>query len=344
MEKVLLGMSGGVDSTAAAIFLQEAGYEVIGVTYRLVESEDETYIEDAKNAANKLGIEHFVADLTKEFRKSVIENFLDEYAHARTPNPCVVCNKNIKFGAIFDVADNMGIKYVSTGQYSRVEKVGDEYFVKKAINEEKDQTYFIYNLKEEYLPRILFPLGNVESKDHIREMLKERGIEIFSKKDSQEICFIKNKKYSEYIEQETGIKYEKGEFVDTDGNVLGEHAGIINYTIGQRRGLGIALGKPAFVTDLQAEKNRVVLGEDEDLFSKCVKVKNLNIINASYVRDNMIVDAKIRYAGSTTSAIAYMKDENTCEVIFDKPVRAVTKGQSLVMYDGDILIGGGIIE
>lgn len=343
MEKVLLGMSGGVDSTAAAIILQEQGYEVVGVTYKLVDSEDTKYIEDAKYVAGKLGIEHFVADFRKEFRRDVIDNFIDEYENARTPNPCVRCNNHIKFGAIFDTADELGIKYVSTGQYSKVENVNGEYFVKKAFSEKKDQTYFIYNLKEKELERVLFPLGYVESKDYVRNMLKEHGIEIFSKKDSQEICFIKNMKYTEYICKNSSKKFKKGNFVDTDGNILGEHAGIINYTIGQRKGLGIALGKPAFVVDIDIENNTVVLGDNEDLFKKEVLISKVNIINNKYRLDELHVQAKIRYAGNATSANIKKLEDDVYKVVFEEPVRAVTRGQSLVMYDHDILVGGGII-
>jgi len=343
MEKVLLGMSGGVDSTAAAIILQEQGYEVVGVTYKLVDSEDTKYIEDAKYVAGKLGIEHFVADFRKEFKRDVIGNFIDEYENARTPNPCVRCNMHIKFGAIFDTADEMGIKYVSTGQYSKIEKIDDKYYVKKADSEKKDQTYFIYNLKEEHLERILFPLGHVESKDYVRNMLKEHGIEIFSKKDSQEICFIKNMKYTEYISKNSHKRFKKGNFVDVKGNVVGEHSGIINYTIGQRKGLGIALGKPVFVVDIDIDSNTVVLGDNEDLFRKKLIIKDVNIINSKYLLDELRVQAKIRYAGNATSAKVRKIENDFYEVTFDEPVRAVTRGQSLVMYDDDILVGGGII-
>jgi len=343
-KKVLLGMSGGVDSTASVIVLQNLGYEVIGATYRLTDDESvDQSILDAKNAAQKLGIEHIVVDYRKDFKDKVISDFINEYMIGHTPNPCVVCNKNIKFDKFLKTADEMGIKYVASGQYAKIDKRNGKYYVVKARNIIKDQTYFLYTLKEDILDRVLFPMGDMESKDDTRQLVKDAGIEIYSKKDSQEICFIKNMKYTDYISRNSDVVSKKGNFVDINGNVLGSHEGIVNYTIGQRKGLGIALGKPAFVIDIDYENNTVVLGENEDLFNDELKLYDYNFINDEYNKDNIKLSAKIRYAAKGES-VAIKKEANHILVKFDNPVRAITKGQSVVFYDGDILVGGGVIK
>jgi len=343
-KKVLLGMSGGVDSTASVIVLQNLGYEVIGATYRLTDDESvDQSILDAKNAAQKLGIEHIVVDYRKDFKDKVISDFINEYMIGHTPNPCVVCNKNIKFDKFLKTADEMGIKYVASGQYAKIDKRNGKYYVVKARNIIKDQTYFLYTLKEDILDRVLFPMGDMESKDDTRQLVKDAGIEIYSKKDSQEICFIKNMKYTDYISRNSDVVSKKGNFVDINGNVLGSHEGIVNYTIGQRKGLGIALGKPAFVIDIDYENNTIVLGDNEDLFKDELKLYDYNFINDEYNKDNIKLSAKIRYAAKEES-VAIKKEANHILVKFDNPVRAITKGQSVVFYDGDILVGGGVIK
>lgn len=343
-KKVLLGMSGGVDSTASVIVLQNLGYEVVGATYRLTDDESvDQSILDAKNAAQKLGIEHIVVDYRKDFKDKVISDFINEYMIGHTPNPCIVCNKNIKFDKFLKTADEMGIKYVASGQYAKIDKRNGKYYVVKARNIIKDQTYFLYTLKEDILDRVLFPMGDMESKDDTRQLVKDAGIEIYSKKDSQEICFIKNMKYTDYISRNSDVVSKKGNFVDINGNVLGSHEGIVNYTIGQRKGLGIALGKPAFVIDIDYENNTVVLGDNEDLFKDELKLYDYNFINDEYNKDNIKLSAKIRYAAKEES-VAIKKEANHILVKFDNPVRAITKGQSVVFYDGDILVGGGVIK
>lgn len=343
-KKVLLGMSGGVDSTASVIVLQNLGYEVVGATYRLTDDESvDQSILDAKNAAQKIGIEHIVVDYRKDFKDKVISDFINEYMIGHTPNPCVVCNKNIKFDKFLKTADEMGIKYVASGQYAKIDKRNGKYYVVKARNIIKDQTYFLYTLKEDILDRVLFPMGDMESKDDTRQLVKDAGIEIYSKKDSQEICFIKNMKYTDYISRNSDVVSKKGNFVDINGNVLGSHEGIVNYTIGQRKGLGIALGKPAFVIDIDYENNTVVLGDNEDLFKDELKLYDYNFINDEYNKDNIKLSAKIRYAAKEES-VAIKKEANHILVKFDNPVRAITKGQSVVFYDGDILVGGGVIK
>jgi len=343
-KKVLLGMSGGVDSTASVIVLQNLGYEVVGATYRVTDDESvDQSILDAKNAAQKIGIEHIVVDYRKDFKDKVISDFINEYMIGHTPNPCVVCNKNIKFDKFLKTADEMGIKYVASGQYAKIDKRNGKYYVVKARNIIKDQTYFLYTLKEDILDRVLFPMGDMESKDDTRQLVKDAGIEIYSKKDSQEICFIKNMKYTDYISRNSDVVSKKGNFVDINGNVLGSHEGIVNYTIGQRKGLGIALGKPAFVIDIDYENNTVVLGNNEDLFKDELKLYDYNFINDEYNKDNIKLSAKIRYAAKEES-VAIKKEANHILVKFDNPVRAITKGQSVVFYDGDILVGGGVIK
>ncbi len=343
-KKVLLGMSGGVDSTASVIVLKNSGYEVIGATYKLTDDESvDQSILDAKNAAQKLGIEHIVVDYRKEFKDKVISDFINEYMIGHTPNPCVVCNKNIKFDKFLKTADEMGIKYVASGQYAKIDKRNGRYYVVKARNIIKDQTYFLYTLKEDILDRVLFPMGDMESKDDTRQLVKDAGIEIYSKKDSQEICFIKNMKYTDYISRNSDVVSKKGNFVDMNGNILGSHEGIVNYTIGQRKGLGIALGKPAFVIDINYENNTVVLGENEDLFNDELKLYDYNFINDEYNKDNIKLSVKIRYAAKEES-VAIKKEADHILVKFDNPVRAITKGQSVVFYDGDVLVGGGVIK
>lgn len=343
-KKVLLGMSGGVDSTASVIVLQKLGYEVIGVTYRLTDDESvEQSILDAKNAAKKLDVEHIVVDYRKDFKDKVIADFINEYMVGHTPNPCVVCNKNIKFGKFLRTADEMGIKFIASGQYAKIDNRNGKNYVVKARNLIKDQTYFLYTLKEDILDRVLFPMGDMESKDDTRQLVKDAGIEIYSKKDSQEICFIKNMKYTDYISKNSDDVSKKGNFIDINENILGKHEGIVNYTIGQRKGLGIALGKPAFVVDIDYEKNAVILGDNEDLFKDELKLYDYNFINDEYNKDNIRLSAKIRYAAKE-EGVSIKKEDDYILVKFDNPVRAITKGQSVVFYDDDILVGGGLIK
>lgn len=352
-KKVMLGMSGGVDSSVAAYLLKKQGYDVVGVNMMLSKDNTEEErkitedgIRDARKVADSLEIPLHVLDFRKEFKEKVIDDFIKEYSMGRTPNPCIVCNKFIKFGLFFDVAEKFGCDYVATGHYAKIEKneKTGRLVLKKGISDKKDQTYNLYNIKQEQLEKILLPIGNYE-KDEVREIAKEIGLDVHNKKDSQEICFIKDNDYVRYLKENSNIKVKGGNFVEANGNVLGKHNGIINYTIGQRKGLGIAFGKPMFVIDINAKENKVVLGDNKDLFRKELIIKDVNTIPFDFSSvDEFKVEAKVRYAAKPSPATVYKLSENTAKVVFEEEQRAITKGQSLVMYDGDILVGGGIID
>ncbi|WP_300280026.1 tRNA 2-thiouridine(34) synthase MnmA [Peptacetobacter sp.] len=353
-KKVMLGMSGGVDSSVAAYLLKKQGYDVIGVNMRLSNDKTEeekrmteATIRDAKSVADKLDIPLHVLDFHKEFKEKVIDNFIKEYSEGRTPNPCIVCNKFIKFGLFFDVAKKFDCDYVATGHYARVvkdEKTG-RLMLKKGSSGKKDQTYNLYNIKQEQLSRILLPIGLYE-KDEVRSIAKEIGLDVHNKKDSQEICFIKDDDYVRYLKENSDINIKSGDFVEKDGNKIGKHKGIINYTIGQRKGLGIAFGKPMFVIDINSKDNVVVLGDNDDLFKKELIINNVNTIPFDFadVEEPFTVEAKVRYSAKPSIAKIYKISDNSARVVFEESQRAITKGQSLVMYDGDMLVGGGIID
>lgn len=342
-KSVLLGMSGGVDSTAAAIMMKEDGYRVVGATYVLTDdSSSEKNVEDAKKAANIIGIEHIILDYRNEFKENVIDYFIEEYTKGRTPNPCVVCNKHIKLKKFLETADEYGISYIASGQYADIKFENNEFYVLKPANKEKDQTYFLYNLNQYILKRTLFPLGKIISKEETRNIVKEAGIEIYKKKESQEICFIKDIKYTDYIKNNIN-DVEKGYFLDKNGDVLGKHNGIINYTIGQRKGLGIALGKPKYVIDINSDSNTIILGDNEDLYKNSLSINKYNFINSNVNIINKPLTAKIRYAAKEEK-VFLNKQGDAIHVKFKNSVRAITKGQSIVFYDDDKLVGGGIIE
>lgn len=353
-KRVMLGMSGGVDSSVAAYLLKKEGYDVVGVNMRLSNDKNdeerqatEATIRDAKKVADKLDIPLHVFDFHKEFKEKVIDNFMKEYSEGRTPNPCVVCNKFIKFGLFFDVAKKFDCDYVATGHYARI--VEDEntgrLVLKKGNSAKKDQTYNLYNVKQEQLSRILLPIGMYE-KDEVRKIAKEIGLEVHNKKDSQEICFIKDNDYVRYLKENSNIKIKDGNFVEKDGKKIGKHHGIINYTIGQRKGLGVAFGKPMFVIDINAKDNVVVLGDNEDLFKNELIINDVNTIPFDFkdITEPFTVEAKVRYSAKPSIAKVYKLSDNSARVVFEENQRAITKGQSLVMYDGDILVGGGIIN
>ncbi len=345
MSKVLVGMSGGVDSSASAVFLLKAGYEVAGVTMKLWESDEvgchQNTVADAKAVADKLGIPHYTVDFTKQFKEKVTDNFVESYLLGHTPNPCVNCNQYLKFGAMLKYAEELGADYIATGHYAKVEKVGDRYLLKRCGDQSKDQTYFLYTLTQHQLSKVIFPLCDI-TKSETREVAKELGLSVADKKDSQEICFIPDDDYVRYITDLKGPQ-KKGDFILKDGTVVGQHQGIINYTIGQRKGLGIALNRPVYVTDIDAVNNTVTLADNQDLFGTTLYAEKMNYIPFDAPKEPFFCTGKIRYRTTDYPCTVYPDGDNA-KIVFDTPQRAITKGQSVVLYDGDIVIGGGIIN
>ncbi len=356
-KKVMLGMSGGVDSSVAAAILLRQGYEVIGVTLQIWQDMDEerqkseggccslSAVDDARRVANKLGIPYYVLNFKDIFNKTVIEYFKEEYFKGRTPNPCIACNRHVKWQAMLDKALSMGIDYIATGHYAKVmqDAATGRFILKKSVTDRKDQTYALYNLTQQQLSHTLMPVGDY-TKDEIREIAKEIGLSVASKPDSQEICFIHDNDYGKFLSDNSDKKIVPGKFLDTKGNVLGNHKGIVHYTVGQRKGLGIAFGKPMFVVAVNPENNTVVLGDDSEVFSETLTASDLNFISIEKPMDGMRVNAKIRYSAKEAPATINVIDENTIRVVFDTPQRAITPGQSVVFYDGDIVVGGGTID
>ena len=354
-KKVVVGMSGGVDSSVAAYLLQQQGYDVIGVTMEIWQQEDNclleteggccglSAVEDAKRVAEKLGIPYYVMNFKDIFKKQVIDDFINEYMAGRTPNPCIVCNSKVKWEAMFKRSLDIGADYIATGHYSRIEKLKNgRYAIKRSVTEKKDQTYALYSLTQEQLKHTLMPVGEY-TKDEIRDMANKIGLNVASKPDSMEIRFVPDKDYAGFIEKSIDKPILEGDFVDTNGNVIGRHKGIIHYTIGQRKGLNLAMGHPVFVTAIEPETNRVVIGTDSDVFTERLIAGRLNHMGEESFCDDKIYVGKIRYNHAGTKCRIRYIDENTIECIFLEPVRAVTPGQSLVLYDGDYIAGGGVI-
>ena len=340
MKKLAVGLSGGVDSSAAAHILLEQGYDVMGIILRLKpDNAADADISDAQRIADKLGIELRVLDRRDFFKKSVIEPFVSEYLSARTPNPCVECNYAIKFGAMLDYALENGCDGIATGHYAKIEEKDGRYLLRRSESA-KDQSYFLYRLNQFQLSRAIFPLEGMD-KEEIRMKAEKAGLPVARKSDSQEICFVPNDDYISYLAS-LGISSPKGKFIDKDGNVLGEHNGIINYTIGQRKGLG-AFGKPMFVTGMNAQNNTVTIGENGSQYSIGFVADKLNYIAFDKLEEPMRASVKIRFKAKEQPALITPNADGTVTVIFDEPQRSVTPGQSAVFYDGDIVLGGGRI-
>ena len=342
MEKVLVGMSGGVDSSACALILKEAGFLVTGLTLSLCEKDNDRDISDAKSVCDKLNIEHLNIDLSDDFKQKVVTPFINEYKSGLTPNPCLECNKYIKFGKMLQIALDKGFDKIATGHYARVEKQGDRYILKKAKDLSKDQSYVLYGLTQHQLKHLLLPLGDLTKRD-IREKAENAELVNANRPDSQDICFVPDGDYAAFIQKTDGFVSEAGDYIDINGNILGKHEGVIHYTIGQRKGLKIALGKPQFVIDKNAQSNTVILGDEEHLFKKEVLVKDVNFIPFDSLENEMRVKAKLRYRHTEQSATIYPLENGQVKIVFDEPQRAPSAGQAAVFYDGDTLLGGGKI-
>lgn len=345
-------MSGGVDSSAAALLEKRSGRACIGVTMRLCDKYQSAAsccttddIADARAVAEKLGIPYSVIDFSDSFEKEVIARFVQAYENGRTPNPCVDCNRYLKFGKLFAKAEELGCEKVVTGHYARIsfdEKSG-RYLLKKASDPNKDQSYVLWGLSQEQLAHAEFPLGEM-SKQETRTLAEEAGLDVAKKHDSQDICFVPDGKYAEFLERYTKKTYPAGNFLSTDGQILGKHKGIIRYTVGQRKGLGLSLTEPLYVCAVSPENNTVTLGKEEVLFKKTLIAKRINLISVPEIKGEMPVTAKIRYRQAEAPATVVQTDPDTLVVTFKDVQRAVTKGQSVVLYDGDVVVGGGIIE
>ncbi|HHD2752225.1 TPA: tRNA 2-thiouridine(34) synthase MnmA [Clostridium perfringens] len=353
-KKVVIGMSGGVDSSVAAYLLKEQGYDVIGVTMQIWQ-EDKEYeereggccslsaVDDARRVAQKIGIPFYVLNFRDSFKRNVIDYFVDEYIQGRTPNPCIACNKYLKFNELLQKAKGIGADYVATGHYAKIEERDGRFQLIRANDDRKDQTYALYNLTQEQLEHTLMPCGEY-TKDKIREIAKEIGLDVHNKKDSEEICFIPDNNHGRYICEAAPNKVREGNFVDKQGNVLGKHKGIVYYTIGQRKGLGLALGRPVFVTDINPVTNTVVVGPEEDIFKTDLVCKEVNLISVDELEGPMEVEAKIRYSAKPAKATISPMENGRVKVSFEDKQRAITKGQSVVFYKDDLVVGGGIIE
>ena len=338
----MVAMSGGVDSSAAAVILGEQGYECLGGTLRLFEKNGPSpEIESAREVAKKLGIEHFVFDKRDLFEEKVIENFKNEYDLGRTPNPCIECNKYIKFGALLDEALSLGCDYIATGHYSRIKTVGEKRVICRAEDAKKDQTYVLWRLSPEQLKHILMPLGDY-SKNDAREIAERYNFSCKAAKESQDICFVPNGDYAAFLEEFSGQPFEKGQYIDLDGKYLGDNMGHQCYTVGQRKGLGIALGKPQFVISKDPLTNKVVLGDEEHLFKKRIYINNVNM-QAFDFKDDFTCTAKLRYSAKDSDCRVIRTGENEAVIEFSEPQRAPSPGQSAVFYDGEYLLGGGYI-
>ena len=353
MAKVIVGMSGGVDSAVCAYLLKAAGYEVIGVTLKTWVAADGKEsrcceIDDARLVADQIGIPYYAVNCISEFQRCVIDPFVQAYINGLTPNPCIGCNRYIKWDRMLDFAKSMQAEYIATGHYASVEQLENgRYTVKQADHIAKDQTYMLYKLSQEQLAHTLMPLGKL-TKEQVRAIAVQAGISVAQKPDSQEICFVPEGNYADYIEENAECDLPpEGNFVDEEGKVLGRHKGIIHYTVGQRKGLGIALGEPAYVKEIRTETNEVVLAPDSSLYSDTVVCGEVNFMSIAplAVGEKIRCLAKIRYHHTPQSAELEMLDEDTVQIRFDAPVRAVTPGQSAVFYDEDhCVMGGGVIK
>ena len=356
MGRVVVGMSGGVDSSVAAYLLKEQGYDVVGVTMQIWQKEDAcsieenggccglSAVEDARRVAAALKIPYYVMNFRQEFQKSVIDYFTDEYLNGRTPNPCIACNRYVKWEALLNRSLSIGADYIATGHYARIEQLPNgRYALRRSAALAKDQTYALYNLTQEQLKRTLMPVG-AYSKDEIRAIAERKGLLVADKPDSQDICFVPDGDYAHVMEAYTGKRYPTGVFQTKSGEVLGRHRGIIHYTVGQRRGIGISAQRPLYVCQIQAESNTVILGNREDLDSGSAMISNVHWISGQIPQAPFRCRAKIRSRQQEQPATVYPQGPHDARIVFDHPQRAVTPGQAAVLYEGDVVLGGGEIQ
>lgn len=354
--KIAVAMSGGVDSSVALLLLKKKYDCVTGVTFKIGDDDDflracnsdclgKEDIRQAAKIAEKLGIEHRVFSYGENFKHEVIERFIGAYKSGGTPNPCVDCNKHVKFGALLEEAEKLGCSHIATGHYARVEydENRGRYLLKRAADSRKDQTYMLYTLSQEQLSKILFPLGDY-TKSEIRAIAAENGFSNAERRDSQDICFVPDGDYVGFIERYTGETDKVGDFVDRDGNFIAKHKGIMHYTIGQGKHLGISIGKKAFVCGIDPESLKITIGDEELLYRKSLVADEVNMIACERLNEKTRVTVKVRYSAKVAPAVAWQSDDGLLHVEFDEAQRAITKGQSVVLYDGDVVVGGGKIK
>ena len=340
-------MSGGVDSSVSALLLKEQGYEVIGATMELFAGSSccniNTYI-DAKNVCFQIGIPHFTYDYKEQFKKHVIDDFINCYKNCKTPNPCIECNKYLKFGFMYEKAKELGCNYIATGHYAKTE-YSEEYgrwVLKKSNAGSKDQSYVLWNIPKELIEHVIFPLADFESKDEIREIARKNNLKVANKPDSEDICFVPDGNYKKFLENNSDIKPKKGNIVNSKGEILGEHTGLYNYTIGQRKGLGISYKVPLFVLGFNKDRNEVIVGEENELYKKEIRVGDINLLLVDEITEPMEVYGKTRDSSKVAKA-TITQENDEIKVVFNEPQRAITPGQSAVFYVGDIVLGGGKI-
>ena len=355
-KRAIIAMSGGVDSSVAAYLMKEQGYDCMGVTMKLFDNEEVGVsrehtccsledVEDARSVAYALEIPYHVFNFSEDFEKNVIARFIHAYENGITPNPCIDCNRYLKFDRLYRRAAELGYDYVATGHYAQIERdpISGRYLLKKAVDPDKDQSYVLYAMTQEQLAHTCFPLGNL-TKTQTRKIAQTQRFVNARKHDSQDICFVPDGNYANFIEQYTGKCYPQGDFVDCNGNILGKHRGIIRYTVGQRKGLGLSFPEPMYVCAVNPLDHSVTLGKKSELYSKTLLAKDINLISVPCIRDAVRMQAKVRYRQREQWATVTQVDADTLRIEFDEPQRAITKGQSVVLYDGDTVVGGGTIQ